>query len=150
MPEWQFIYLFIFIYFFYWGGEGYQFAKAVFYNRNCCITFNNKITGLDRYMEQVLIILEVHLHLPACNISKCSHKMSPMNGGAWSRNFSRPSSTSSWPLMENLLIMTPSRENSCMAQCSHCDTWLWLQAFGSMGREAGEPSRLDKPVLYTM
>ena len=70
--------------------------------------------------------------VPFCRISRCSQRMSPMNGGARLRNASRSSWTRSLPSTLKLLMLMPSRLNSQIAQLSHCITWIASQLCGSV------------------
>lgn len=71
--------------------------------------------------------------LPFCKISKCSHKMSPVNGGAIAKNPSRPKPTISRPYFlvssSTLLI---SNENSRFAQLSQMRTCSGVHDRGSV------------------
>ena len=70
--------------------------------------------------------------VPFCRISRCSQRMSPMNGGARLRNASRSSWIRSLPSTLKLLMLMPSRLNSHIAQLSHCITWIASQLCGSV------------------
>ena len=72
------------------------------------------------------------LGLPFNIMSKCSHRMSPMNGGTRARNPSFPRPHISLPRMLKLLVLTPSSENSLMAQFSQCLMSESLQSRGSV------------------
>lgn len=73
---------------------------------------------------------------PFCNISKCSHKISPVKGGAIARNPSRPSPTISCPcILWNASKLFISSENSRFAQLIHMRTCSALQCRGSANVE---------------
>lgn len=64
-------------------------------------------------------------------MSKCSHRMSPMNGGTRAKNPSFPRLHISLPRMQKLLKLTPSSENSLIAQSSQCLMSASLHSRGS-------------------
>lgn len=74
--------------------------------------------------------------LPFCRISKCSHKISPVKGGAIAKKPSRPSPTISRPCIfikaSTLLI---SSENSRLAQLSQMRTCSAVHWRGSAGEK---------------
>lgn len=71
--------------------------------------------------------------VPFCRISKCSHKISPVYGGAFAKNPSRPKAIISRPrIFENASIFTHSNENSCFAQLSQQTTCSSLHRRGSV------------------
>lgn len=70
--------------------------------------------------------------LPFCKISKCSHKISPVNGGAIAKNPSRPNPTISLPcIFMNGSMLLISKENSRFAQFNHIKTCSGVHCRGS-------------------
>ena len=61
-------------------------------------------------------------NLPLSRISKCSHKMSPINAGVRARNTSLPRASISLPFMVKLDALIPSKLNSLVAQFSQWST----------------------------
>ena len=72
------------------------------------------------------------VHLPFCSIYKCSHKISPVNGGAIAKNPSLPNPTISRPcIFKNGSMLTISKENSRFAHFNHMTTCSEVHCRGS-------------------
>lgn len=106
------------------------------------------ITHISHIYSQNVYIL--CLYIPFCRISKCSQRISPVNGGALAKNPSRPRAIISRPrIFENAPIFPHSSENSFVAQLSQQITWSSLHRRGSihfelMMRNDGEKKRKNQ------